>query len=535
MHGMSHSMSALSLTIAPSSARSTYDDSSSVLMPVLLSTHSPPAQYHSGAPILPPAYASFGPLTTAAQSAPRALSLSASPSPSPFSPFPIHSQTHSANGTYSTSALAVSYTGLPAAPLHLSPPPPPPLPPTQSQTITAPSTVSSPMFKSELTAARTTPQQNSVTPLYRPIQHNNAAAVTAPTLPLSLPIAASTTSLSSSSSQAAAAAASNTPARPRTRRAERRADHTVKRRFYNSCHICKCGASPLIAHVRCKCGVMFCSRPRCARRLNVDFNLYSASLLSGAPCVHCRSLSPVQNGDESASAPQQCPNSNCRAKRRKGSESRKYSVGVVTSAQEVILAQRPPVVQSAPPSVLYNGQFSNMIQHSNLANMPPQMYSHSHIIAFANQQTHAHLTTHNNNGGHALHHHHAAAAAMGNTSSQHAHPHQHLAMPMALMPYSSSAQYYHLQSPHSMPLPLAQSHPQQAPMYTQQSAHTQHSHAHSHHSLSLLPMTQPHSLRHANASSPPAATASSPPMPHGGGMDGVSINGDNGLILINAP
>ena len=49
------------------------------------------------------------------------------------------------------------------------------------------------------------------------------------------------------------------PLKLQQKKAERRVDHVVKRRFHNSCHVCKCGASPGIDHVRCRCGIMYWS------------------------------------------------------------------------------------------------------------------------------------------------------------------------------------------------------------------------------------------------------------------------------------
>ena len=120
------------------------------------------------------------------------------------------------------------------------------------------------------------------------------------------------------------------PAKLKANRAERRPDHVVKRRFHNSCHVCKCGASPGVEHVRCRCGIMFCGRPRCCKRLGVEWSAFVKELMAGGQCAHCNSLTPQGIVDGV-----QCPNSNCKQKKKKGQESRKYSVGVVTSAQEV--------------------------------------------------------------------------------------------------------------------------------------------------------------------------------------------------------
>ena len=135
------------------------------------------------------------------------------------------------------------------------------------------------------------------------------------------------------------------PLKLQAKKAERKVDHVVKRRFHNSCHVCKCGASPGIEHVRCRCGIMYCGRPRCCKRLNVEWAVFAASLLRGEQCAHCRSV--VEVGVL-------CPNSNCKQKKKKGLESRKYSVGIVTSAQEVqVVGDRSaPVAVATGPAGL---------------------------------------------------------------------------------------------------------------------------------------------------------------------------------------
>ena len=109
------------------------------------------------------------------------------------------------------------------------------------------------------------------------------------------------------------------PLKLQQKKAERRVDHVVKRRFHNSCHVCKCGASPGIDHVRCRCGIMYwsarssslapslqsrpvCSRsspalssvccsgrPRCSKRLGVEWSAFAGALLRGDSCAHCKS------------------------------------------------------------------------------------------------------------------------------------------------------------------------------------------------------------------------------------------------------
>ena len=132
------------------------------------------------------------------------------------------------------------------------------------------------------------------------------------------------------SSSASSFVLPSVPAKLKQNRAERRPDHVVKRRFHNSCHVCKCGASPGVEHVRCRCGIMFCGRPRCCKRLGVEWAAFVKELMAGGQCPHCNSLTAAGVAEGT-----QCPNSNCKQKKKKGQESRKYSVGVVTSAQEV--------------------------------------------------------------------------------------------------------------------------------------------------------------------------------------------------------
>ena len=132
------------------------------------------------------------------------------------------------------------------------------------------------------------------------------------------------------------------PSKLKQNRAERRVDHVVKRRFHNSCHVCKCGASPGVEHVRCRCGIMFCGRPRCCKRLGVEWSVFVKELVAGGQCAHCNSLTLQGVADGVV-----CPNSNCKQKKKKGQESRKYSVGVVTSAQEV-----PPFSVAAQAAAL---------------------------------------------------------------------------------------------------------------------------------------------------------------------------------------
>ena len=104
--------------------------------------------------------------------------------------------------------------------------------------------------------------------------------------------------------------------------------YVVKRRLHNSCHVCKCSALPGITQVRCKCGMVYCGRPRCSKRSNVEWVVFAGELLRGDPCVHCKSQ---------REAAVLCPNSNCSQKKREGLESRRYSIGAVTIAQEISL------------------------------------------------------------------------------------------------------------------------------------------------------------------------------------------------------
>lgn len=80
--------------------------------------------------------------------------------------------------------------------------------------------------------------------------------------------------------------------------------------MYNSCHLCKQILSSQITYTRCTlCGVVYCARDRCTKRLNEPWESFVAHLAEGNGCVHC-----LEDGVR-------CPNSNCMAKRRSAPKS----------------------------------------------------------------------------------------------------------------------------------------------------------------------------------------------------------------------
>lgn len=107
--------------------------------------------------------------------------------------------------------------------------------------------------------------------------------------------------------------------------------------------------------MRCKCGVLYCSRDRCCRRIGMEFEEFKSLLRDRSECVHCAprhtpspddAAGPVGiigggvtcslvSTELSASSGlvvgvrwSACPNSNCQSKKRKGVESRPYNVGI---------------------------------------------------------------------------------------------------------------------------------------------------------------------------------------------------------------
>jgi hypothetical protein len=97
------------------------------------------------------------------------------------------------------------------------------------------------------------------------------------------------------------------------------------KRGRNSCHVCKCGMTDQnkdgsveeVDHVRCRCGLMYCGRSRCCRRLNVLWPLFKQALANGQPCVHCVAMQQIDSGVLPVTV--HCPNSNCKLKKRKWS------------------------------------------------------------------------------------------------------------------------------------------------------------------------------------------------------------------------
>jgi hypothetical protein len=82
-----------------------------------------------------------------------------------------------------------------------------------------------------------------------------------------------------------------------------------------SCHVCKCtmhNVSPSVHFVTCKCGMVYCSRPRCSRQLSLEWETYKTLLLQGSECPHC---AHPESRTREVGMIVLCPNSDCRAKR----------------------------------------------------------------------------------------------------------------------------------------------------------------------------------------------------------------------------